>query len=115
MRILLGILINMLIACPVYAFNLSFLDYSPVYYFTQSDWAISNSTAMKALNNARDNEQVNWQNPQTKAHGYFLPYNTTTQNGRKCRQMKIFSEAHQVKGVSVYRFCKINGDWKIPN
>jgi surface antigen len=114
MRKLLWVILTIIVTVgPVYAFNLSFLEYSPVYYFTKSDWAISESTAMKALNNARDNTTVNWRNPETKAEGHFTPFNTTRQNGVTCRQMQIVSEAHQVKGKSVYRFCKINGEWKV--
>ncbi|HSW70293.1 MAG TPA: RT0821/Lpp0805 family surface protein [Gammaproteobacteria bacterium] len=112
-NLLLGIVTIFIAISPAYAFNLSFLDYSSVYYFTKSDWAIAESTAQKALNNARDNMKVNWRNPETNAHGYFLPLNTTTQNGRTCRRMKIFSVAHEVTGQSVYLFCKINGEWKI--
>jgi hypothetical protein len=104
----------MVITSPLYAFNLSFLDDSPSYYFTQSDWVISQKTAMNALNNAGDNVKVNWSNPQTGAHGYFMPFNTTIQQGRKCRKLKIFSEAHKVTGLSTYQFCNINGQWKIP-
>jgi len=112
-KLLVGILVSIVTTSAAYAFNLSFLEYSPVYYFTKSDWAIAESTALKALNSARDNQKVIWRNPQTNAHGYVIPTNTTTQNGRKCRQLKIFSEAHQVTGQSVYRFCRIDGDWKI--
>ncbi|HSW93484.1 MAG TPA: RT0821/Lpp0805 family surface protein [Gammaproteobacteria bacterium] len=111
-KILCGILMMMTMGS-VYAFNLSFLEYSPVYYFTKSDWAISEKTATRALDTARDNTKVTWNNPETKARGYFMPFGTTTQNGTTCRQMKIVSEAHQVTGQSVYRFCRMNGDWKI--
>lgn len=114
-KLFVAILFNLVIFHSAYAFNLSFLDYSPVYYFTKSDWAISESTAEKALNSARDNVKVTWNNPQTNAHGYFIPSNTTMQNGRKCRQLKTFSIAHGVTGQSSYQFCKINGEWKITN
>lgn len=114
-KLLLGIWVSLVTITPVYAFNLSFMDYSSVYYFTQSDWAMSKSASMKALNNGRDNVKVSWNNPETKAHGYFLPSNTRTQNGRTCRQMEIFSEAHNVTGKSSYQFCKIQGEWRIVN
>jgi surface antigen len=114
MRKFLGAILAIAVTMsPVYAFNLSFLAYSPVYYFTKSDWAIAESTAMRTLNTARDNVQVNWNNPKTNAQGSFVPFNTRIVNGVKCRDMKIASEAHDVKGRSVYKFCKINGDWKV--
>ncbi len=111
-KILFGILLSFITTSPLYAFNLSFLDNSPVYYFTQSDWAIAESTAQKALSTAPDNTKVSWRNPQTGAQGYYIPSNTTTQNGKTCRKLKIFSEANKMTGVSVYQFCKVNGEWK---
>ena len=112
-KLYLGIIMVIVTISPLYAFNLSFLTYSPVYYFTQTDWAISEKTAMRTLNNARDNAKVTWSNPQTNAGGYFIPFNTTRKNNQTCRMMKIFSEAHQVTGQSTYQFCKIKGEWKI--
>ncbi len=111
MKKLIGtILISLVASHSAYAFNLSFLDYSPVYYFTKSDWAIAESTALKALNK---NIKLNWHNPETQASGYFVPLQTFTKNGTTCRRMKTVSQAHQYTGQSVYVFCKINGEWKI--
>ncbi len=114
-KLLLVIFMSLIATGSVYAFNLSFLQNSPVYYFTKADWALAESTAFKALNNARDNTKVSWRNPDTNAHGYVIPFNTIRKNNTVCRQMKIFSVAHEVSGLSVYQFCKINGDWKVPN
>ena len=110
MKKLIGTLLSILACHSAYAFNLSFLDYSPVYYFTKSDWAIAESTALKALN---QNAKLHWRNPQTNASGYFVPLQTLTKNGITCRRMKTFSQAHQVTGQSVYVFCKMGGEWKI--
>ena len=113
-KLLLAVCVGLItVTSSVHAFNLSFMQYSSVYYFTKSDWALSESTALRALNTARDNQQVSWKNSQTGAHGYFMPFHTTVENGMRCRKMKIVSEAHKVPGESVYHFCKINGDWKI--
>ena len=114
-KVLLVLAVSMGISGSTFAFNLSFMQYSSTYYFTKSDWAISEKTAMRALNSARDNTKVSWSNPETKANGYFMPFNTTTQNGLKCRKMEIVSQAHGVPGQSIYRFCKIRGEWKITN
>lgn len=114
-QLLLGIWVSLVTITPVYAFNLSFMDYSSVYYFTPGDWSISKTTAMKTLNTGRDNVKVSWRNPETKAHGYFIPSDTKKQNGTICRQMEIFSNAHDVTGKSSYHFCKIKGEWRITN
>lgn len=110
-KIILGLFLGILITHSAYAFNLDFLSYSSVYYFTKEDWMLSEKAAQDALNRARDNTKVNWSNPQTGAHGYFMPVKTVIKNGTKCRQMKMVSEAHKVTGQSVYWFCYMNGDW----
>ena len=111
MKKLIGsMLISLCTMHSAYAFNLSFLDYSPVYYYTQDDWKMVEAAILKALNN---NVKVNWKNPKTNANGYIVPLKTFTQNGTICRQIKTYSQAHGYTGQSTYVFCKMRGDWKI--
>jgi surface antigen len=113
-KILLSLfLLSSLVVSSVYAFNLSFLSNSPVFYFTDADWKLSTETATRALNTGRDNVKMEWSNPKSGAHGYVMPFNTTIKNGNKCRRMRIFNEAHEVTGQATYLFCKIDNDWKV--
>ncbi len=96
-----------------YAFNASFMKYSPGFYFTDSDWKISQQTMKETLDKTPDNSKVSWKNPATGAGGYFIPSNTSNQNGNRCRTLQIFSEVNQVTGKSSYRFCYINNEWRI--
>ena len=95
------------------AFNESFLMYSPVSYFTKDDIKLFNNAKNEALNEARDNTKISWNNPSSGSHGYFVPSNTATQNGLTCRSLLIYSVANKVPGQSSYRVCKINGIWKV--
>ncbi|OAI48539.1 hypothetical protein AYO45_00970 [Gammaproteobacteria bacterium SCGC AG-212-F23] len=113
MKKLMLILIFILLNKTAIALNTSFLDYSAIYYFTTEDTRMMQQTMMQTLNTASDNTKITWRNPNTGANGYFIPSNTTIQNGVKCRNLTIFNEAHHVPGKSNYQFCKINNDWKI--
>lgn len=97
----------------IFAYNESFLNYSPVFYFTKEDTAIFNATKNKALENAKDGQKISWRNPKTGSNGYFIPSNTTRENGITCRMLKIYNMAHKVTGVSNYKVCKINNVWKM--
>jgi len=97
----------------LYAFNLDFMRYSASYYFTKEDWSIAQATAVRTLDQGRDNAKVSWNNPNSGSSGYFVPYGTTNQNGLRCRNLKMHQEANHVTGGSIYHFCKINGDWRI--
>jgi surface antigen len=112
MRKLLG-LILLLVALPAYAFNLSFLEYTPTYYFTKSDWTIMQKTINDALNHGRDNQRFSWKNPDSTAFGYVTPSATTHSDGQFCRRVDIFNSAKTVTGDATYRFCKIDGEWKV--
>ncbi|MES2219207.1 MAG: RT0821/Lpp0805 family surface protein [Pseudomonadota bacterium] len=111
MRKLLALII-LLMSLPTYAFNLSFLEYTPTYYFTHSDMDMMQATVNRALNSGRDNQRFNWNNPETTAFGHVTVSDTTRQDGTLCRRAKIFNSAKTVTGEASYRFCKINGEWK---
>lgn len=93
----------------VYAFNTDFLSRTPVYYFTKQDWDISGAASYKALEHAKDGEKVMWRNPQSGASGYFLPSHTQG----NCRYLKLFNKAHDITSITEYKFCKMNGEWKV--
>lgn len=95
----------------VYAFNPGFLQHTPLYYYTKQDWDFSRNTSYKALEHAKDGKKIVWQNPQTGASGYSLPSHTQG----NCRHLKIFNQAKGVTSTTQYKFCKINGKWKIVN
>jgi surface antigen len=111
MRKLLALFI--LLAClPAYAFNLSFLEYTPTYYFTHSDWDMMQETINAALDHGRDHQRFNWKNPETTAFGHVTVSDTTREEGMLCRRVNIFNSAKTVTGDASYRFCKVNGEWK---
>ncbi|EKD70896.1 MAG: hypothetical protein ACD_46C00341G0001 [uncultured bacterium] len=96
------------------ASNVSFLDYSATFYFQGQDQAMMLANAMDALNRYPDGKKASWKNPKTGTFGYAIPSNTRNQNGMRCRNLKIFNNAHNVAGEATYTFCKFGKEWKIP-
>ena len=97
------------------AFQLRWLNFSPVSYFTDKDWEIAKETARNALDNTADGETVSWDNPDSKNRGSMTPVSTSNVDGKSCRAMKI--ENHSRNGMSgsgVYDFCKdAENKWRI--
>lgn len=96
-----------------HAFNLHFMDYSAMSYFSDKDWTILQKTAVNVLNNTKDGVKVKWMNPNTHTWGTLLPSKTSIQNGTKCRNLEIINHANGLSGKSSYRFCKMKSDWRI--
>ncbi len=96
-----------------WASNLSFLNYSSVAYFEGKDEAMMNANADLALNQYPDGKKATWKNPATGSWGFAIPSQTRTQQGRTCRNLKIFNNASSVTGEFNYRLCKFGTEWKI--
>jgi surface antigen len=111
MRKLIGLLV-LAMSLPAYAFNYSFAEYTPTYYFIKSDWTLMEKTINAALAHGSDGQRLSWSNPDSTAFGYVTPSDTTRDNGQLCRQVKIYNSAKTVTGEASYRFCMVNGSWK---
>jgi surface antigen len=114
-RIIACVMFSVIFNSALYASNLSGLNYSPAFYFTDQDWKIFQATADKALNQSRDNVKFSWRNPKSGAWGYVIPSRTASNNKMTCRNLTLFNSAHEVTGKATYQFCKIGGEWKILN
>jgi surface antigen len=96
------------------AYNLRFLNYSPVRYFSEQDWKLANTAVRKALNETKDGETLSWENPETKCSGTVTPITTETRNQVTCRELKIENYAKGLSGSANYRFCREpDGKWAV--
>jgi len=96
-----------------YGSNTSFLSNSAMSFFTTEDWKISKTAEVKALNQNKDGVKLVWTNPKTGTHGIFVPRHTFHAHGSLCRDMEIKHTANLVNEKAIYRFCKLNNQWKI--
>jgi surface antigen len=112
-RYLTAILLGLLMQTAA-AFDLRFLNYSPVRYFSKQDWELASAAVRKALNEAKDGETVGWDNPQTKCSGSITPIATDSEDGAACRRIKIENNAKGMSGSTTYRFCQSpDGTWAV--
>lgn len=95
------------------ASNYSFLNESPVRYLDNQDWDLLSAAQQKALDKTPDNSKVTWKNPRRNHQGYFIPENTTHQDGTTCRTLKIFMDANGLTSLVHFRYCKLQGKWRI--
>lgn len=90
-----------------------FLNDATITYFTDEDSEIYGNAQYDALNHHGDGAKVSWSNPNTGAHGYFIPSNTTRKNGMLCRTLTIVNFAEHRSGQAMFKFCKIHNEWKV--
>ena len=94
------------------AYNLRWLNYSPVRFFTDQDWELATEAGRKALNEAADGETVSWENTATGASGTLSPLSTSSGEAGKCRRLRISNNANGVSSGAVYEFCqRPDGTW----
>lgn len=102
-----------LYACFTFAGNLSFLNSSAITFFRGDDKNLMVMNITKALNSTRDGVKSQWSNASTGSWGYAMPSDSRYSRGVPCRSLTIFNSANKVTGLATYRFCKMNGVWRI--
>lgn len=100
------------LSLPALSFNYDFLHDSTVKKFDTEDWNLVNQTTEKALT-LPNGEKATWKNPKTGHFGFVQPIDTLTNNGVKCRHLRIFNRANFSKDHYVFLYCKHKDGWKI--
>ena len=96
------------------AMSFKWLEFSPVKYFTEKDWALLRGAAATALNDKPDGESVTWRNDTSGHYGSLTPISSVEMDGRPCRDLVIRNFAGGVNGGGTYRICRMeDGDWKL--
>ncbi|MEL0584048.1 MAG: RT0821/Lpp0805 family surface protein [Candidatus Thiodiazotropha sp. (ex. Lucinoma kazani)] len=96
-----------------YSMDLEVLKYSPVRYFTETDWELLKSAAREVLNDKDSNEVITWKNPETGHSGTLEVTRTGKIKGQTCKKMRIHNKANNLEGKAVYLFCQQeDGKWK---
>lgn len=97
-------------ACAQYSY---FFRDTAAAHFTKEDAEIYKHAQYDALDHSKDGRKTSWSNPQTGAHGYFIPEKTRKEKGMTCRDLSVFNFAEHRSGKSSWKFCKIHNEWKI--
>lgn len=100
----------------VQALDLTFLDQAPIRFFNDEDLKLLSDAADKALDEAKDGEDVSWSNDQTGSSGTITPVRSFTRQGKDCRRLSVVSLARQAtrgSATSNVDFCEVDGTWRI--
>jgi surface antigen len=89
------------------------LKNSPAERFDDEDLQMFLNTARKTVNEAKDNQTVSWENPDTKHHGDFTILKSFQKDGRNCKRVRVRNEADGRKATSVVDACQIDGKWRL--
>jgi surface antigen len=112
-QIVATVVLMCVMSVAAYASNFNFLSNSAMSFFTKEDWNISKTAEVKALNQNQDGVKLAWTNPRTGSHGIFVPTHTFHAHGSVCRDLSIMHTANMVNEKAIYRYCKLNDEWKI--
>lgn len=100
----------------VQALDLTFLDQAPIRFFNAEDMKLMSGAADKALDKAKDGEDIRWSNDQTGNSGTITPVRSFTRQGNDCRRLRVVnlaSKATRGSSTSNVDFCMVDGTWKI--
>ena len=100
----------------VQALDLTFLDQAPIRFFNDADLKLMSDAADKALDQAKDGEDVSWSNDQTGSSGTITPVRSFARQGKDCRRLRVVnlaSKATRGGANSNVDFCNVDGTWKI--
>jgi surface antigen len=88
------------------------LNDSAVAEFTEADWDIFQTTALKALDEGAEGDPRHWRNPDTGTHGSVVVVDTFQYDGRLCRKIAFRTETGSgTRGQSAYSLCQRDGSW----
>jgi hypothetical protein len=105
----------LLLGChAAHAFNMRWLEYSPVQYFTDEDWRLLKQTVHEALRESRRGDKLTWNNPDSGNSGSVTNLGSSGTEGRECTRLGIHNTTGKLSGTSVASFCKQgDGSWKM--
>jgi pimeloyl-ACP methyl ester carboxylesterase len=107
----------MIVICAIparlFALNLDFLRDTPVMYLTEADKKLQREAALFVLEHEDPNASREWQNPQTGYSGRIEGQgDLISDDGLKCRKLKIVVHAKGGESVFVLPLCKNpQGEW----
>jgi surface antigen len=89
------------------------LKNSPAESFDAEDLQLFLDTGRKALNEAKDNETLRWNNPKTRARGELTVTRSFEWKSYRCKELRVYNEAGGRKGTSTFNLCSVEGKWRL--
>ncbi len=87
--------------------NLSFLDNSPVSYFSPEDMDLMRDNARKVLDAPGANAKQSWASPKSGASGWAqVRSEFKATDGAPCKRLRIVNKAKGLQSDATYTVCK---------
>jgi surface antigen len=98
-------------AVVAHAFNMSFLNDSPITRLTAEELKQYTAFTLKALDEAPDGATLEWKAPKSEFISRITLERTFTEANLTCRDARIEADARDRHSRGTYTFCKVKGVW----
>ncbi len=88
------------------AYGFGFLHNEIVSDFNTEDWSKFDEALIHTLDNLPDKQIHTWSNPKTGKGGAMTVLDSTIENDKPCRRLRIINSSGDRKGRSTFTFCK---------
>jgi surface antigen len=107
----------MALAVVAFAFNMSFLEDSPITRLTAEELKQYTAFTLKALDAVPDGTTIEWTAPKSQFSSKITLERTFTDGNLTCRDARIEADARDRHSRGKYTFCKVKGEWtfKVPD
>ena len=102
-----------LAAADARAINEMFAKDAPLARMTAEDLRLAREALQRALDQGRDGEEFQWQNPGTSASGTVTPLSTFEKQGLKCRGLAFSLTARGETSRTGWNVCRTPDGWKV--
>ena len=91
----------------------SFLDQTPMRYFTAEDSRLMSENIDAVLANPADNVSLGWRNDKTSSNGEAVSLRSFEHQGMSCRRLRIDNHANGADARTTADLCDVDGIWKV--
>ena len=86
---------------------------TPAERFNEEDNRMLVAAARQALDQAPENQPVDWANPATNHRGDATVMKSFESQGRPCKELRLRNEADGRQGESRLNACHVDGKWRL--
>jgi surface antigen len=95
------------------AINEMFARDAPVARMTKEDFEVAGAVMRKALDEGRDGQAFEWNNPASSASGTVTPLARFSRQGMECRGAAFTLTAGGKSSTSRWNLCRTPDGWKV--
>ena len=94
--------------------NAFFMHDQPITEFSETDLELFKASVVNVLENKKDKETLNWENPETGTKGKIQLLESSSFHGNPCKTIKLQNSTENIDGsVYTYKACKQEDTWQV--